>query len=209
MLSARYAAASATILCCWSFNRYISCLLSRCEGQIDCQRRCHAQRAHQRQPVEHVFEQRTRRRGVAGRTKTFTWMRAILGCPCSPTTSRYEARSPVRRSPRPQRHPRQPPPVRKRPEAVDHLAPDRTEGGPIAATCGDASSNSSGWPIENWPRPTETRAAAGSSAVTRSETVMLSIRIRIPGCDSSSPFDSANDGCEGKAARRAAKGTIR
>ncbi len=46
----------------------------------------------------------------------------------------------------------------------------------IAATCGDASSNSSGRPIENRRRPIETRATSGSGAVTRREKAMVSIR---------------------------------
>ena len=50
-----------------------------------------------------------------------------------------------------------------------------------AATCGDASWNSTGRPIENWRRPAETRAAAGPGAITRREMVMAVMRERSPG----------------------------
>jgi hypothetical protein len=52
-----------------------------------------------------------------------------------------------------------------------------------AATCGDASSNSTGRPIENWRRPIDTRASAGPGAVTRSETMMAFMRERLPGLE--------------------------
>jgi hypothetical protein len=48
-----------------------------------------------------------------------------------------------------------------------------------AATCGDASSNSTGRPIENWRRPTETRAAAGPGAGPPSEMMMAVMRERL------------------------------
>src|SRR5258705_6467051 len=63
----------------------------------------------------------------------------------------------------------------------------------IAATWGDTSSNSSGLPIENWRRPTETRATARSGAVTLKETVMVSMRVLILGCACACASDLANE----------------
>ena len=45
-----------------------------------------------------------------------------------------------------------------------------------AATCGDASSNSTGRPIENWRRPIDTRAADGPGAVNLSDKVIAFMR---------------------------------